>query len=284
MSIVSFVILALTAGGLLSATAAEELRAEARLIAAARTIRPGTPFTVGVHIRMPEGAHIYWANPGDAGLPTRIAWTLPPGFTAGPIQWPVPAVFADPPLASYGYAGEVVLPVVITPPADLQGLAAVRLAARVDWLLCKETCVPGGADVALGFRVADEPGPRGPDAELLERFAARVPAASPEWVFRFEEDERSIRLFAQPPAELDAAALKRFVFLCSEEDLVEPSAPQAWSETAEGRVFALTLRKTARRRAAGERLSGVLREGPGHPAPAREIFVGVSAARSPPTP
>lgn len=264
--------------------AGKELLAEARLISGARTIRPGVPFTVGVQIRMPEGAHIYWVNPGDAGLPTRIEWTLPPGFTAGPIQWPVPTVFSDPPLASYGYSGEVVLPAVITPPAAMQGLAAVRIAARVDWLLCKESCVPGGADVALGFRIADESGPPGPDAELLTRFVSRVPTASDRWAFWFEEDERSVRLFARPPAELDAAALKRFVFLVSMEDLIEPSAPQTWSETADRRAFVLTLQKTARRRAAGERLSGVLREGRGPPAPEGEIFVQVSATRSPPTP
>ncbi len=262
---------------------AEELRAEARLIAETRTVRPGTPFTVGIHIRMPEGAHIYWVNPGDSGLPTRVEWQLPPGFKAGPIQWPVPALFSDPPLASYGYAGEVVLPVVITPPDDLAGIAAVRIAARAEWLLCKETCVPGGAEVALGFRIAQEPGPRTSDADLLARFVARVPRESDDWAFRFEEDNDSVRLHVRPPAHLDGATLRRFVFLSAAEDLIEPSAPQVWHPT-DGGEYLLQLGKTARRRSVGDRLEGVLREGSGHPAPARELFAGVSAARLRPMP
>lgn len=263
---------------------AEELQAAARLIAATRTIQAGVPFTVGIHIRLPAGAHIYWINPGDAGLPTRVEWRLPAGFSAGPIQWPVPALFSDPPLASYGYAEEIVLPVVITPPPDLAGAVAVRIAARVDWLLCKETCVPGGADVALGFRVAAGPGEPTADADLLARFVERVPRPSDEWQFHFEESADEVRLRVRPPPTIEREALARFLFFCSAEDVIEPSAPQTWSAGEGDGEYVLTLRKTARRRPIGDRLEGVLREGAGYPARADERFVGVSAARMPATP
>lgn len=263
---------------------AEELRAEARLIAATRTIQAGVPFTVGIHIRMPPGAHIYWINPGDSGLPTRVEWRLPPRFSAGPIQWPVPALFSDPPLVSYGYADEVVLPVVITPPPDLAGAAAVRIAARVDWLLCKDTCLPGGADVALGFRIAAAPGAPTAEADLLARFVERVPRPSDEWQFHFEDSTDEVRLRVRPPPTIEREALERFLFFCAAEDLIEPSAPQTWSAAEGDGEYVLTLRKTARRRPAGDRLEGVLREGSGYPARADERFVGVSAARMPATP
>lgn len=255
------------------------LAATARLIAAERVVRPGVPFTVGVHVRMPEGAHIYYRNPGDAGLPTRVEWTLPPGFTAGPLQWPVPARFADPPLMSHGYADEVVFPVTITPPERLDGIAAVRLAARVDWLLCRESCVPGGADIALGFRVGGAAGNPTPEAALLERFAARVPAPAPGWRFHFEEDERRLRLIARPEAGQSLDALKSFVFIPDAEDLTEPAAPQAW-RAADAGGFVLELTKSARGASAGDRLEGVLREGDGIPARPDERFWRVSAQRS----
>lgn len=59
---------------------------------------PGSPdhrprrAVLGVAVRLKMGPrwHTYWINPGDSGAPTEIRWNLPPGFEAGPIQWPYP--------------------------------------------------------------------------------------------------------------------------------------------------------------------------------------------------
>jgi len=57
----------------------------------ASTARPGSTMTAAIRIQVADGWHIYWRNPGDeVGLKTRVEWTLPPGITAGPIQWPAP--------------------------------------------------------------------------------------------------------------------------------------------------------------------------------------------------
>ena len=44
----------------------------------------------GVELKLDEGWHTYWKNPGDAGSPTKIEWQLPTGISAGEIQWPLP--------------------------------------------------------------------------------------------------------------------------------------------------------------------------------------------------
>ena len=59
------------------------------LVADTAAIAPGKPFTVGVRISSPGLAHLL-AIPGDSGAPPKIEWQLPPGFKAGPIQWPIP--------------------------------------------------------------------------------------------------------------------------------------------------------------------------------------------------
>ena len=46
-------------------------------------------------------------NPGDSGLPTTLAWKLPAGVDAGPIEWPAPRALPVGPLVNYGYEGEV---------------------------------------------------------------------------------------------------------------------------------------------------------------------------------
>jgi len=60
------------------------------LVSEVQSIQPGTPFWVGLHMRMAPGWHTYYRNPGDSGLGTVIDWNLPQGFEAGPITWPAP--------------------------------------------------------------------------------------------------------------------------------------------------------------------------------------------------
>ncbi len=112
------------------------------------TIEPGKPFDVALHLHSDPGWHTYWINPGDAGLPTKIKWTLPPGFTAGPIQWPTPEKHKMGPLITYGYGGDVYLLTTITPPkGDLPQHFDIK--ARASWLVCLEECIPGKADLTL---------------------------------------------------------------------------------------------------------------------------------------
>jgi thiol:disulfide interchange protein DsbD len=58
------------------------------LIAELGAVRAAEPFWVGVRLTMKEHWHTYWRNPGDSGEATQVRWTLPPGFSAGELQWP----------------------------------------------------------------------------------------------------------------------------------------------------------------------------------------------------
>jgi thiol:disulfide interchange protein DsbD len=151
----------------------------ASLVAEADAVVPGRVLEVGVRLRMEAGWHTYWRNPGDAGLPTRARWTLPEGFAAGELQWPVPERFASGPIASYGYSGEVLLPAEIRVPAALAG-AEVRIAARVDWLECREACLPGRAEVSLVLPVRSASRP-GPSAAAFAEARRLLPAPRPGW-------------------------------------------------------------------------------------------------------
>lgn len=123
----------------------------ATLMAEPESIHPGQAFWVGVMLTMEPEWHTYWRNPGDAGMATSIVWDLPPGFTADPIQWPVPHLLDAPPTVSYGYERMVLLPVRITPSASASGTAVLR--ARVSWLVCKQLCLPGNATVTCELPV-----------------------------------------------------------------------------------------------------------------------------------
>src|SRR2546428_13700258 len=66
---------------------------------------PGSTIWVDLHLQVKPGGHIYWQNPGDSGLPTAIDWSLPFGFSAGQIRWPVPEHFVQNGIGNYGYTG-----------------------------------------------------------------------------------------------------------------------------------------------------------------------------------
>jgi thiol:disulfide interchange protein DsbD len=134
-----------TAAAFAGAAAAAPVKTEhveAELVAAKTALAPGEPLTVALRLKMEPGWHTYWQNPGDSGLPTKIKWTLPEGVTAGDIQWPVPHALPVGPLVNYGYDGEVLLLTELRSAAASTSNAPLPLAARADWLVCKEVCIP----------------------------------------------------------------------------------------------------------------------------------------------
>ena len=126
----------------------------ARLLTEEVAIAPGERFTVGIEIDMAEGWHTYWENGGDAGLPTYVGWTLPEGFEAGEILWPVPHRYAEEgDVVTFGYGKRVLLLVDMTAPADLPLGERVEITGAVEWLQCKDICIPGGAEVSVRLPV-----------------------------------------------------------------------------------------------------------------------------------
>ena len=125
---------------------------------------------------MAPGWHTYWQYPGDAGIPTEIKWNLPPGWKAGPVQWPVPLKLNEPgDIQVYGYHDEVLLVVPLTPPTKIDG-SSVKLSAAADWLVCEKICVPGNADVQLDLRSDPQSAPANTD--LFAKYRDRLPRPS----------------------------------------------------------------------------------------------------------
>src|SRR5262245_34862565 len=92
-------------------------RTEVQLVAERLPVQPDRPFRVGLRFRMQPGWHVYWKNPGDSGTPPSVEWTVPAGWSAGEIEWPTPRRIFAGPFVSFGYEGEIVLPVPVEPAA-----------------------------------------------------------------------------------------------------------------------------------------------------------------------
>ena len=151
---------------------------EAELLPGSAAAVPGTTLTVALRQKIKPGWHTYWRNPGDSGEPTRIAWTLPEGWSAGDIVWPAPERQPIGPLVNYGYSNEVLLPVAIRIPANARPGETVRLTAVVDWLVCEKICIPEQVTLTLDLPVAAGPATPHPEHGQAVRAAlARAPLA-----------------------------------------------------------------------------------------------------------
>jgi thiol:disulfide interchange protein DsbD len=155
----------------------------------------GRAALIGVLFDLQPGWHIYWVNPGDAGEPPRIQWTLPPGFRAGEIRWPVPVRLTVGKLVDYGYEGPTLLTLPLEVPAGYQPGAPVTLAADIQYIVCRDLCVPGRARVTWFPPASSNPADLAARRALFDRAAARLPRPMPAaWTVQAVETGNQIVL------------------------------------------------------------------------------------------
>lgn len=121
------------------------------LLASRDSLAGGERLSIGLQFQMEKGWHIYWVNPGDSGEPPKIQWQLPAGFDVGPIEWPAPEKLTAPSIVDYGYENEVLLMAPMRVPPRLTPGATIPVTANVNWLVCKDICIPTKARVALAL-------------------------------------------------------------------------------------------------------------------------------------
>ena len=202
------------------------------LLAEVSQVKPGEPFWVALRQTIKPHWHTYWKNPGDSGLPTEIAWTLPAGAKADPIVWPAPTLIDVSGVINYGFQDDILLLVRITPPADVTGTLALK--ADANWLVCDDVCIPEEGKLALDLPVGAAATPADAATRALFDKARRaVPVESP-WPARF-----GLAKSGDPTLLVDAKGLKPgtirdVYFFPAEWGPVASMAKQSASVTAEG--------------------------------------------------
>jgi len=204
---------------------------KARLVSEVDGVGPGQVFWVALELNIRDGWHTYWRNPGDSGEPTKLAWQLPAGFTAGDIVWTTPHRFEIAPLVNYGYAKHAMHLVQITAPKDLKAGAPVKLAAKASWLVCSDVCIPEGADLQLTMPAGAQAG--GIDPKELPLFTAarnELPSAQPAATSaRIAGDQLVVSLGSEWGATLPQ--IKSLAFFPYDEGGIEYATPQKLTRT-----------------------------------------------------
>lgn len=187
-------------------------------------VAPGQTFTLGLRLVHAPGWHTYWTVPGDAGLPTRVSWQLPQGVRAGPIQWPAPHRLPVGSLVDYGYEGDTLLLIELQAASNLPLGSEVRIAARAQWLMCRDVCIPGAEDLTIALPVREAVALGATlNAPAFERARKHIPRALTLPGADVTRDGTRVTLtFSAPPAGIP----HRLEFFPLEAGRIEPSAPQ----------------------------------------------------------
>ncbi|MGD8810525.1 MAG: protein-disulfide reductase DsbD family protein, partial [Gammaproteobacteria bacterium] len=225
----------------------------AQIVAEPGTLRPGKTLWVMLHLKIKDGWHTYWRNPGDSGQPPDIAWTLPDGVTAGEIHWPYPDPLPYGPLLNYGYSHDAYHLVPIALSESWPEGKPVALNAKANWLACADICVPEGGSFALTLPTGDAPKQTNAEIATLFREARERLPVDAGWRATLDAADDKVVLTVADD-ELAKARIQDATFFPFEWGLIEPSAKQELATAGNG----LSLTMTPGQTPDTEKLDGVL--------------------------
>ena len=129
---------------------------QAKILSDVISVKPGESFNLGVLFEIDPGWYIYWKNPGDTGLPTKVSFDLPPNYKSGELNWPTPLTFQNSRGGEdYGYKDSVLLWMNIEVPSNAHIDSKITIQSEVSWLSCKDICIPGKASLKYTLSIAD---------------------------------------------------------------------------------------------------------------------------------
>ena len=131
---------------------------KAAVLADTTAVVVGQEFRAGVFLSIEPGWHVYYKDPGQLGKPTLVSWTLPAGFRPAALNWPRPTRFQDGGYTSYGYEGSAFLWTTVTVPSAINPGEQVAIVADVQFLVCKDVCMPGSTTAQLTLPVVASSG------------------------------------------------------------------------------------------------------------------------------
>lgn len=241
----------LLASSLARAAAVHVGPVEAELVAERTALVAGDTNWVALRLKPDPQWHVYWRNPGDSGIPTKLEWQLPEGIEAGDIVWPYPQIQRLGDLANYGYEKETLHLVPLSVAESAHGEQKLRATAK--WLVCKDICIPGSTELELDLPVSDaaQPNPRWTSAFASTR--AAVPKGEPDWPALFTVEHNTVSLEVDTPSVQRASRISFFPYA---SDLVNHAKPQRFA--IEGEKLRLSQAASPYFVEAPKRVDGVL--------------------------
>ena len=196
------------------------------LISEVKSIEAGQSFWIAVKQIIEPGWHTYWKNAGDVGAPINIYWDLPEGFEASNIQWPYPERIPYGDFTNFGYHDEVILLTEVTPRETIEK-AEVEIKARVEWLVCKDVCIPEQANLEIVLPVTSEKDIDERQAPIFAKARLKLPQHAPIKAYLSREREKLQISIALPG--LAKNRIKTITYFPFTPNTINNSAAQTFS-------------------------------------------------------
>ncbi len=209
------------------AFAAESPRARVTLVPEAASIAPGVPFRLALRQELAPGWHTYWSNAGDAGAPPEVTLTMPEGAVAAPMQFPAPTRIPYPPLVNFGYVGEAIFTIAVTPPPTLRPGDSFAIEATATWLVCREVCIPEEGRFTLALPVEAAPRLDATATAIFARADAAMPRSGP-FAMRIGFDARAGAIEVSGPG-LGRDTVREAFFFPEAQGIIDNTATQPLS-------------------------------------------------------
>ncbi|MGY8651551.1 MAG: protein-disulfide reductase DsbD domain-containing protein, partial [Verrucomicrobiia bacterium] len=125
-----------------------------RTLASHTSVAPGQEFQLALNFQIADGWHIYGPKKGESYLPTTIEWKLPKGTALKAIQWPKPLLVSSGESVQPTYEGTITVLVTFIAPKNAKANSQLKLAAKVNWQVCRELlCKLGDAKLETSIAV-----------------------------------------------------------------------------------------------------------------------------------
>ena len=143
----------------LSSTGSAQISRNADVVLISERVQatPGEEFYLALDMRIRKDWHVYWRNPGDAGLSPQINWLTEPALEVGDFVWPIPyeLLVKKDEIMDYGYEDKLILPFKVRIPEN--ATEDIVLRGEADYLICHKVCIPEVTPIHLKIPVGDSP-------------------------------------------------------------------------------------------------------------------------------
>jgi thiol:disulfide interchange protein/DsbC/DsbD-like thiol-disulfide interchange protein len=222
------------------------------IIAETNGFAPGETVWFAVRQQVRENWHVFWVNPGDAGIPLSLKWTLPEGYSTGDILHAAPEFIPVGPLASYAHEGVPVFLVSVTAPPSAAPGDVVNVVIDATWQTCEEICVPEDGRFEFEMPVVASLELRSENVALFDAARRALPPLH-QGAAQFARVEQSYELRINDWRETEA---QEIFFFPEAEGLTTPAAKQ--SAVIDDNVLTIVMEPGWLEQYDGEILNGVV--------------------------
>lgn len=179
---------------------------------------------------MRDGWHIYWVNPGDAGLATEIDWNLPSTYGDVYYQYSIPNKYVSSDIGDYGYKPKAKIISSFRLPKVLPKDTIINLTITAKWLRCREICVPGADTLNKQININEEKSMKAKTKFNLDKLLqSEFPYDSDNWLVHFNRTDSSV-LFTVSPKNGDMMSISKIEFYPETEGIFSNHQKQVLSK------------------------------------------------------